>query len=380
MAHNATTTREGTRAYWALALPAFALYVFVMAFPIGLSIVLSLSDYSGGKMFGGQPWGIAGFGQYAKLFSDPFFWYALKNNMYIVATSVLGQIPLGFAFAYAIYRKIVKAPGFWQGILYLPNIISIIVVGLLWSTIFSPFGPISEFMNGLQRGRFMDTMRDALTQAGGFGVERTQAAWDALVSRITELAGAPAAALFPDAREGVARLLAGYGAGDLERAALELTNLFAPRWTPDFLNQRDWAMIPVMFVILWMWTGTYVIIFLANMQKIDPAIIEAARIDGAGEGLIMTKVILPSMTGVIVNSTILAIAGSLNSFGLVYAMTGGGPARVTEILAIYMYQNAFRARPNYPLANAIALVMVIVSVILIALTKLAERALGSREE
>ncbi len=39
-------------------------------------------------------------------------------------------------------------------------------------------------------------------------------------------------------------------------------------------------MMPVLFVMLWMYTGTYLIIFLANLQKINPEIIEAARIDG----------------------------------------------------------------------------------------------------
>ena len=42
-------------------------------------------------------------------------------------------------------------------------------------------------------------------------------------------------------------------------------------------------MIAVLLVILWMYTGTYLIIFLANLQKIDTSIIEAAKIDGATE-------------------------------------------------------------------------------------------------
>ena len=124
--------REETRAYWTMVLPAFIVYLLVMAFPIVLSLVLSLSNYNGMKMFGGPPWKIVGFQQYAKLFADPFFWNALKNNLYIVLVSLFGQLPLGFIFAYIIYRKIVKWPDFWQGILYLPNVISIIVVGLLW--------------------------------------------------------------------------------------------------------------------------------------------------------------------------------------------------------------------------------------------------------
>ncbi len=87
---------------------SFLIYLFVFGFPIVLAIVLSLSNYGGGKMFGGTSWGITGFRQYQRLFADPYFWNALKNNIYIVLVSVLGQLPLGFIFAYLIYRKTVK--------------------------------------------------------------------------------------------------------------------------------------------------------------------------------------------------------------------------------------------------------------------------------
>jgi raffinose/stachyose/melibiose transport system permease protein len=156
-------------------------------------------------------------------------------------------------------------------------------------------------------------------------------------------------------------------------------NLLGNKWTPTFLTKPDLAMLPVLFVVLWCWTGLYLILFLANMQKIDSQIIEAARIDGASEGQVMGRVVLPNLSGVIVNSAILCIAGSLNSFALVFAMTRGGPARVTQLLSIYMYDSAFAGAPNYPLANAIAMAIVVFSVVLIALTKVVEKRYGGRE-
>jgi len=62
-----------------------------------------------------------------------------------------------------------------------------------------------------------------------------------------------------------------------------------------------------------------------------------------------------------------------------FAMTGGGPSRVTEILSIYMYNNAFLGRPNLPLANAISLIMVLVSFALIAVTKALENAMAGKK-
>ena len=366
--------REAGRAYWMMSLPAFLVYLLVMAFPIALSVVLSVSNYSGGRMFGGEAWGFAGFGQYARIVQDPWFWNALKNNFYIVLISVFGQLPLGFIFAYIIYRRIVKWPGFWQGILYLPNIISIIVVGLLWQSIFSPNGPIAELVNLSARHQFEVKLIAVLGGQGHLHLG------DDSLSRIIALGGPQAANMFTDPLPELRDLIAGYPANQYSQLVNDLTNLFVTRWTPDFLNQKDVAMLPVLFVILWMYTGMYLILFLANMQKIDTQIIESARIDGANEAQVMRHIILPALSGTIVNSAILAISGSLSSFALIFALTGGGPSRITEILSIYMYNNAFLGRPNFPLANAIALITVVISMLLILVTKAFESRYGGKEE
>jgi ABC-type sugar transport system permease subunit len=367
---------EASKAYWSMVLPAFIIYLLVMGFPIVLSVVLSLSDYNGGKMFGGQAWHIAGLQQYAKVIADPYFWSALKNNVYIVLISVFGQLPLGFVFAYIIYRKIVKWPEFWQGILYVPNIISVIVVGILWQTIFSPYGPLAELINAINRSDFISKLSSLFTGPSGFTAN------DSLVQRILDLAGPAgvANAHFENAAKELKDMLLQFGPTQHQDLINSVANLFAPTWTADFLSIPDVAMLPILFVILWIYTGLYLIMFLANMQKIDTQVIESAKIDGANEGQVMRFIIIPAMSGVVVNSAILAISGSLASFALVFAMTGGGPARVTNILSIYMYESAFRGAPNFPLANAIALIMVIISFALIGVTKIIERRFGGKGE
>ncbi len=121
------------------------------------------------------------------------------------------------------------------------------------------------------------------------------------------------------------------------------------------------------------------IVFMAHMQRIDPTIDEAARIDGAKESQVLWHIILPSMINEIITCSILAISGSLRTFDLIYAMTRGGPAGMTRVLSIYMFDTAFHTNPNFPLANAISTVMVIISILLIIIT----RAIGklfSRED
>ena len=371
MARGLSTRAEEQRAYWAMILPALVLYLLVMAFPIVLSIVLSLSNWNGGQLFGGERWQITGFQQYARLARDPQFWLALKNNIYIVIISVFGQLPLGFIFAYLIYRKIVRFGDFWQGVLYMPAIISVIVLGIMWGIIFSPTGLIADVMNKLYANGFTRELEKIFV--GGFTVD------DVVVKRILEASDPKALTIFSNPAAELKDLLLTYPPDQLAMLKGDLANLLARKWTPEFLAKRDLAMVPIMFVVLWCWTGMYLILFLASMQKIETSILEAARIDGAGEGQVMGRVVLPLLSGVIVNSAILCIAGSLNSFALIYAMTGGGPARVTQLLSIYMYENAFVGAPNFPLANAIAMSIVIFSIVLIVLTKLAERRYGTKE-
>jgi len=292
--------KEQKRSYWLLVLPAVVVYLSVMAFPTIFSIVLSMTNYNGGKIFGGRvPIEFVGPKWYKLLFVDEYFYLALKNNMWIVLVSVLGQIPLGFFLSYVLYRGLVKMADFFQTMIYLPCVISTVVIGILWKSFFSPNGA------------------------------------------------------FP-----------------------EIVRLVNPTYEYGISNH---PILPVLFVILWMYTGTYLIIFMANLQKIDSAVIEAARIDGASETQVLGNIILPALSGVLVTTAILAISGSLKSFDLIYVMTAGGPANRTSVLSIYMFDKAFKGAPNYPLANAISTVMVIISFALIGLTKWVEAKFGGRE-
>jgi ABC-type sugar transport system permease subunit len=247
-------------------------------------------------------------------------------------------------------------------------------VGLLWQSIFSPNGPIAEVVNGIARKDFLTQLMAVF--GSGTHVDIT----DASLERLLQLGGPAARDMFGDPIPELRELLLSYGPDQFTEVLNDLTNLFLQRWTPSFLNVKEVAMLPVLFVILWMYTGMYLILFLANMQKIDGQVIESARIDGASEMQVMFHIILPALSGTFVNSAILAISGSLSSFALIFALTGGGPGRITEILAIYMYNNAFLGRPNFPLANAIALITVVISFGLIALTKAFEKRYGGKEE
>src|SRR5699024_12273874 len=87
--------------------------------------------------------------------------------------------------------------------------------------------------------------------------------------------------------------------------------------------------------------GVNALLFGIGLQSIPKEPIEAARVDGASGFTLfrtMTWPMLAPLTTVVVG---LAIVGSLKTFDVVWAMTQGGPGRVSETLALTMYKETF---------------------------------------
>ena len=124
------------------------------------------------------------------------------------------------------------------------------------------------------------------------------------------------------------------------------------------------------------------IIFLANLQKVDKSILEGAKMDGASEWQIFAKIILPLLSGAIIVSSILAIAGSLKGFDLIFAMTSQGLQRNNAmVLPIFMYQVAFQDYSNpvrFAFGAALSNTIVLISVALIVLSNFIGKRLGER--
>lgn len=151
------------------------------------------------------------------------------------------------------------------------------------------------------------------------------------------------------------------------------------RYVLSIFESKSFAIVPILFVILWMYTGMYMIMFIANLQKISPSVTEAAVIDGASERQLLFHIILPSMRGIITTTAIFAIAGSLKSFDLIFAMTGGGPAHYTEVIAIYMYINTFKFY-KYGFGSAVSIIIIILSMGLISILQAVARRIDRQYE
>ncbi len=143
-------------------------------------------------------------------------------------------------------------------------------------------------------------------------------------------------------------------------------------WLGDF----DWALPAVGIIGIWVLLGFCTVLLLTGITKIDPALYESARIDGAGwsrEFVSVTVPLLRNEIGVCLTVTVIA---ALAAFDIVYVSTAGGPGNSTAVPGIQIYILAFTQR-NIGLASALAvLLMILVIVVILPIQRLSRENTG----
>ncbi|MEV7095025.1 sugar ABC transporter permease [Amycolatopsis sp. NPDC051045] len=131
-----------------------------------------------------------------------------------------------------------------------------------------------------------------------------------------------------------------------------------------WLGDSATALPAVGVIGAWVLLGLCILLFLSGMSKIDPALYEAARIDGAGAVREFFSITVPSLrqeTGVCVTVTMIA---ALASFDIVYVSTQGGPGNATMVPGLQIYYLAFSQR-EVGLASALAVVLMALVLLLV---------------
>ncbi len=131
---------------------------------------------------------------------------------------------------------------------------------------------------------------------------------------------------------------------------------FATGWLSDPKLVTWCIIVPA----IWRQVGYVMTLYLAGLQGVDPALLDAAQVDGANSWQVFRHVILPLLNPVTVVVVVISIIDSLRSFDLVFVMTRGGPANASSVLANFMYISAFN---NYKMGYgaAIAVVLFVIS-------------------
>lgn len=123
----------------------------------------------------------------------------------------------------------------------------------------------------------------------------------------------------------------------------------------NFLGDSHTALWTVVSVYVWKWLGQTLIYWLAALQTIPTELYEAAAIDGASSPRMTWSITLPLLKPFTIIITLLTLEGTLHVFDLMLTMTGGGPFYATQVLEIFIYEQAFASSvPRLGYASAVA--------------------------
>jgi len=127
----------------------------------------------------------------------------------------------------------------------------------------------------------------------------------------------------------------------------------------EWLSNPKLALFSVILVNLWRGFPFVMLILLAGLQAIPRHLYEAAAIDGATKVQSFFHITIPGLRKMIVVALALDIVWEVRRFGLIQAMTQGGPGVLTEVLSTYTYKQYFQFF-RFEYASAISVVMTIV--------------------
>ena len=125
-----------------------------------------------------------------------------------------------------------------------------------------------------------------------------------------------------------------------------------------WLYNPKMALLSVVFVNLWRGFPFVMLILLAGLQSIPRVLYEAAAIDGASRWQLFTRISLPGLKKMLVVALALDIVWEVRRFGLIQAMTQGGPGNITEVLSTYIYKQYFQFF-RFEYASTVSVVMTI---------------------
>lgn len=141
----------------------------------------------------------------------------------------------------------------------------------------------------------------------------------------------------------------------------------------NWLGDPHIALWSLVIADVWKNTGYHAILFLAGLTLVQSQLLEAASVDGASPLRRFWHVTLPGIRPIAVVNLVIATAGALNTFDLVYVMTNGGPFGRTELPITYLYRVGF-SRGELGYASTIACLMfVIVAIVTLLILRLQNR-------
>jgi arabinogalactan oligomer/maltooligosaccharide transport system permease protein len=122
-------------------LPAMAVLLLAMAYPLVYNVILSLSD---ANIYRIRDWQITGFRQYILVFRDPDFWVIFSKTMVWTVVCTLLQLAVGVSLALLLYQRFIRGQSAWRMLLLLPWAMPQYITALTWRGMFQgETGPVN---------------------------------------------------------------------------------------------------------------------------------------------------------------------------------------------------------------------------------------------
>jgi multiple sugar transport system permease protein len=227
------------------------------------------------------------------------FWHSLSVTITYTLITVPLEIAVSLVLAYLLFQKM-RGRGIYRTVYYLPYITSIIAAAVIFNWLMNPtygfFNSVLELV-GIGPQKWLDEPRGLFELLSG-------------------------------------GTLAGWAAG------------------PSL------ALVGVSLFTIWHYIGFQVVIFLAGLGNISTEYYEAARLDGANERQIFTKITLPLLSPTTFFVGTIATIGALKAFNQIYIMTNGGPLDTTRTLGYEIF-HVFFQQGRIDLGAAMAVLLTI---------------------
>lgn len=272
-------------------LPALVLFIVFVVYPLFGGIYYSFTDWNGiDKVFD-----FVGISNYIAILQDKYVLGPLGNTFLYAFISMILLNVLGLAFAVGL-EKVSRGKNLLRALLFVPAVLSSLVVGYIFKFIFAE--PVSSL-------------------GGMLGIEA-------------------------------------------------ISN--------NLLGSKDYALYMGILVATWKMAGWYMVIYIAGLQNIDQSLYEAADIDGASEWYKFRHITFPLIAPAFTINMVLSVERAFKEYDLIFALTGGGPGRASELISLTIYNESFtNKRAGYGSALGVILFFIIVAITLFQMLVLRRR-------
>ncbi|MFK0263059.1 carbohydrate ABC transporter permease [Streptomyces angustmyceticus] len=394
-------------------LPALLLLGALVVYPIVFSVYRSLFDASGD--------GFVGLGNYGAMFSDDGIRTALRNNVVWVVVAPTVSTVLGLVFAVLTER--IRWGTAFKLIVFMPMAISMLAAGIIfrlvydqdpergvanavWVGIHDTFADPAPFpgarprpgsvlapsggggfatrsavragsavnlplvavqpgdvrgarpaaVAGARPGRVTGTVWLDFTRGGGGRPGVVDGNEKALAGLTVEaVRGGRVVASATTAADGTYVLPAGADGARLRLPAADFAEAYGGvEWLGPAL-----VTPAIIGSYVWMWAGFAMVLIAAGLAGVPRELLEAARVDGAGEWQVFRRITVPLLAPVLVVVLVTLMINVLKIFDLVYIIAPGSSIRSANVLALQLFQSSFGTDVDEGLGSAIAVFLLL---------------------